>query len=430
MNAFPLYRSKCYNLRVPLREIFSAALLLALVACASSISLPIPAATPTARVILSTPTPADAFTFRLIGRNDLGARRANGGLAIARDCAYVGSRGGDGAIAIVDISTPANPSLVGRIPATRGIDPREVRAVNDLNLLVVMTMGVVAQPAANGLHLYDIRDCRAPKFIAAFDFGDNPPHEFYLWRDPQRPARLLAYVAMFSTRGIEIIDVSDFARPTRLAQWNEAPRAGVMHSVSVSNDGRRAYIANWDAGLLIADSSEIAEGKPSPTLRAISHLPYANSSTHSAISIPARRLLILTDENYACLFGFLRVVDVAGETRPKIAGDFRVPQNDAAKCEAGIFTSHNPLAFKNIILVTWYSSGLFALDISDAAPPRALAQFRNGAEQFWSYPIVRNGLIYVVSIEGGLYVLEYAGTFAEEIRAAQFAEGNSNAGSQ
>ncbi|MBI3538001.1 MAG: hypothetical protein HY070_10645, partial [Chloroflexi bacterium] len=268
-------------------------------------------------------------------------------------------------------------------------------------------------------------DCRAPKFIAAFDFGVVAPHEFFLWRDPQRPARLLAFVALFSAaNGLQVIDLSDPARPTRVVEWNLGV---VVHSLSVLDDGTRAFIAAWDAGLLIADSSEIAESKSNPTLSAISHLPYANSSTHSAVSIPARRLVILTDENYACPFGWLRVVDIADETKPKIVGEFSAQENSAMNCAVGIFTSHNPLAFKNIILLTWYTGGLYALDVSDAAHPRALANYRAGAEELWSYPIVRDGLIYAVSIEGGLYIFQYAGLFAEEIRAAKIAEGNSNA---
>ncbi|MBI3537289.1 MAG: hypothetical protein HY070_07030, partial [Chloroflexi bacterium] len=242
--------------------------------------------------VVGSPAPTVPSNFKLLAHNSLDARRNNGGLAIANNCAYVGSRGGAQPIAVLDISNPTQPTLIGRVTLARGMDARELRAVSDLNLLVVMTIDLGAnQRAANGVHLYDIRDCRAPKFIAAFDFGDVAPHEFHLWRDPQRPARLLAFVAMFSAaRGIQVIDLSDPVRPTRVVEWNYGV---TIHSISISDDGTRAFIAAWDAGLLIADSSEIAESKSNPTLRAISHLPYANSSTHSAVSIPARRLVIL-----------------------------------------------------------------------------------------------------------------------------------------
>ena len=46
----------------------------------------------------------------------------------------------------------------------------------------------------------------------------------------------------------------------------------------------------------------------------------------------------------------------------------------------------------------------------------------------WSYPIIRRGLIYVVEIRNGLYILRYRGRFANDIRHVRFLEGNSNLG--
>ena len=47
---------------------------------------------------------------------------------------------------------------------------------------------------------------------------------------------------------------------------------------------------------------------------------------------------------------------------------------------------------------------------------------------FWSYPIIKNGLIYIVDIRNGLYVLRYHGAHEEEIAKLGFLEGNSNLG--
>ncbi len=46
----------------------------------------------------------------------------------------------------------------------------------------------------------------------------------------------------------------------------------------------------------------------------------------------------------------------------------------------------------------------------------------------WSFPIIRNGLIYVVDIRNGLYVLRYNGPHADEVADISFLEGNSNLG--
>jgi hypothetical protein len=46
----------------------------------------------------------------------------------------------------------------------------------------------------------------------------------------------------------------------------------------------------------------------------------------------------------------------------------------------------------------------------------------------WSFPIIRHGLIYVVDIRNGLYVLRYRGRHAGEVHRIRFLEGNSNLG--
>ncbi len=46
----------------------------------------------------------------------------------------------------------------------------------------------------------------------------------------------------------------------------------------------------------------------------------------------------------------------------------------------------------------------------------------------WSYPIISNGLIYVVDIRNGLYILQYRGPHAGEVMHTHFLEGNSNLG--
>ena len=44
----------------------------------------------------------------------------------------------------------------------------------------------------------------------------------------------------------------------------------------------------------------------------------------------------------------------------------------------------------------------------------------------WRYPIIKEGLIYVVDIRSGLYILKYHGSFEDEVAAIRFLEGNSN----
>ena len=140
-----------------------------------------------------------------------------------------------------------------------------------------------------------------------------------------------------------------------------------------------------------------------------------------------------------------------------IVGEYRaLPWNDPNNCdeleplerEGGVsFSAHNPTLTENLALVSWHSAGLHAVDISDPRAPSVAARFRpqplpavvtedpiltqatTGRTIMWSYPVVKDGLIYVVDIRNGLYVLRYRGPHAAELRCPAVFEGNSNIGS-
>ena len=46
----------------------------------------------------------------------------------------------------------------------------------------------------------------------------------------------------------------------------------------------------------------------------------------------------------------------------------------------------------------------------------------------WSFPIIQDGLVYVVDVRNGLYILKYRGPHANEVNGVGFLEGNSNLG--
>jgi hypothetical protein len=108
-----------------------------------------------------------------------------------------------------------------------------------------------------------------------------------------------------------------------------------------------------------------------------------------------------------------------------------------------VFTSHNATVLHDLALVTWYAGGLQAIDISDATAPVQLAELRpeplpsvdvedpalgGKPVEMWSYPVIQDGLIYVVDVRNGLYVLRYHGRWGEEVSEREFLEGNSNLG--
>lgn len=146
-----------------------------------------------------------------------------------------------------------------------------------------------------------------------------------------------------------------------------------------------------------------------------------------------------------CPWGHLRTVDISDPAAPIVVGEFALPEQDPALCASypalTAFTAHNATVTHDLALVTWYAGGLQAIDISDPTAPSQLAELRpdplasvttedpglgGNHVEMWSYPVIADGLIYVVDVRNGLYVLRYHGRWAEQISQLHYAEGNSN----
>ena len=202
---------------------------------------------------------------------------------------------------------------------------------------------------------------------------------------------------------------------------------------------------------MVLDTSGLARGcgdlAPRPLTPPDRWLRLPRGNLHSAVVIADRDLVVTTQEIYgpgACPYGRVHLIDVADPTAPRIVGAFGIPENDPASCHAtatrdGAFTTHNPLVVGEIAFVSWYAGGLRAIDLRDPASPRqsgvfvpqplpgvAADDFSLGSYpvQMWSSPILREGLIFVVDIRNGLFVLRYTGRGAAAISKVSFAEGN------
>jgi hypothetical protein len=310
----------------------------------------------------------------------------------------------------------------------------------------------------NGLDLYRwSSSCAAPTLAGQFDFGGLAPHEFYLWQDPARPARVLLFVSMFasSDQELQVIDISTIGSPIRVGGWtppatySHAP----LHSIDISADGRTAYISLWTGGLVIADSSDFATGVAAPLLRPLTPPGSAYTTppgnVHSAVPLPGRAQVLTTDERYpspfgaGCPSGTAHVVDVSNSARPVAVSTLAVPENQASACSASArdtWTSHNPTLTAHLALITWYSAGLQVFALDDPVQPSRLAEYRaagiSPAQRdlqlgtsdtlAWSYPVLFKGLIYLADINQGLQVLRYSGPHQDEVSQVEFSEGNSN----
>lgn len=404
--------------------------------------------------------------FVVVGHHDLGARGMNAALAIAGDTVYVGSRIDTGSTAILDISDPRQPTLVGEIAGSEGMSSRELRAVPESNLLVILSLrcspdlhGCSAGGAlAEAIELYDNTDRRSPvlvdRFRIASPFGiPKGPHEMYLRHDEAGTRLFIASPPLL----LDVLDVTDPAAPVLVKTWNPMTQLqgtdDILHSVSVSLDGTKLFLSHQLGGLYIADASAFPElTMITQGANALDFTPPGTSGPHSAVEVPGRDLLVVTEEVYpppygtGCPWGGMRLVDVADPARPIELSALHLPEQDPALCATDsfdriTFTAHNATATPGLALITWHAAGLQAIDIRDPAAPFVLGEFRpeplaavttedpglGGAPiEMWSTPVIKDGLIYVVDVRNGLYILRYRGPYEDQLEADDFFEGNSN----
>jgi hypothetical protein len=448
-------------------------------------------------------SPADqsSANFDLVSSNPLFARGMNAAPAIFDHYIYIGNRTDGSAmhphpgVLVVDVADPSQPRIVSEIGApfegNANETSRELRVWPDASLLMIMNF-----TCDRGLHacqggsvrptikFYDLSGDYAahPELISTYS-PVQTPHEMFLWVDPLRKGRALLYFSAPTTSLTQPnLVVTDISRAregifTQVAtgNWNDQFDPDFrraydvrLHSMSVSPDGTRTYLAYLGGGFLIVDSSDVAQDLPNPQLRLLTpagdNPHWGNPGAHSAVKVFGRPLVLMTDEVYGtllgrehgCPWGWVRLIDTTDEANPQVVGEYKLVQNTQAYCQSlegqdpnntrwTSYSSHNPTVLRNLALVTWHSGGFQAFSVSDPTRPLQTGFFlpdpleKVATEDpalslglnkvvMWSYPIIKDGLIYVVDIRNGLYVLRYTGPGAEEVAAVTFLEGNSNLG--
>jgi hypothetical protein len=253
-----------------------------------------------------------------------------------------------------------------------------------------------------------------------------------------------------------------------------------LHSMTPSFDGTRTYLAHLRGGFGVLDTTKVARDEipagaveslnddlitppPFPTWgtgpHCEGHTAAGCAESHSAVPLPGRPFAITIDEVYGTFtvpsfgwpWGWMRTWNVAQPRRPHQIGEYKILQNTEAytpapgENEFNSYSSHNPTPTRNLVFDSWHSGGEQAIDLSDPEhpvqagwfAPTPLAAVANedpalsagpNKNVVWSFPIIRKGLIYVVDVRNGLFVLRYTGPHAREADAIRFLEGNSNLG--
>ena len=96
--------------------------------------------------------------------------------------------------------------------------------------------------------------------------GPQTPHEFFVWTDPKRPSRvLLYYTDPAANPEVVVTDLSKVreGEAPEIAGF-QADAGGGVHSITVSNDGKRMFMAALTGGFLGGRTSGNGDGKAGP----------------------------------------------------------------------------------------------------------------------------------------------------------------------
>lgn len=401
--------------------------------------------------------------LRPVGSNDLGGQGGDTQMTWYGDCAYRSTPGADGdEVAVLDVRDPRRPTVVRTLREPAWAGRGGVLGIHE-GLHVSERRGLLVVPLGTGVWTYDVRDCRSPKLLGALDFGlpPDPVKQLPGFDDGIHSGKLspdgtLYYATDIGNGAVSltgpcltVLDLRDARRPRLVTRWGaELP----CHDLSLSPDGRRAYVG-WYAsgvghpsavvgafapvpashpvsGLLVLDVSEVQAHRPDPQLREVSRLTGGRQHTETFTRIGGRSYVIAAEEG-SCPGGNGRIVDVTDERNPVQVAEVPLGVNQLPNCATYRADRQNRLLVymshyvsvddpqdASLAFFSWYSSGLRVFDVRDPRNPREVAYLNpavgegaavsHDSTTTYARYLPRTGQVWFGSAVGGFHVAELA----------------------
>jgi hypothetical protein len=369
----------------------------------------------------------ETWNVRAVGHSDLGGPGDGMHVQLKDGYAFVGHMGETGTT-ILDVRDPAEPRVVGNVPAAPNTHAHKVQIQGDLMLTNRELIPRHQPPHEAGLAIHDVSDPTRPRRIGWWPCGGLGVHRMTFWEGP------LAYLSAgddaWDQQFLVILDLSDPTSPRELGRWwypgqrHGEPRDWdgtwrVKLHHAIVRDGF-AYGGYWDKGVVILDVRDPS----APSLVGSLDLGHdVAQATHTFCPLPGRDIAVTTEERIApgCpgVAPNVRLVDITDRTAPRVISTFPVPEGDF--CErGGRFGPHNVYEPKpgglidgNTVYLTYFNAGLRVFDVRDPATPTEIAWFvpdppaGQPAPQLNDVLVGPDGLIYVTDRwGGGLHILE------------------------
>jgi hypothetical protein len=288
---------------------------------------------------------------------------------------------------VMDMRRPRRPVHTETLRTPAMQSPHESLRLNQKRGLLVADMGYPTwQPGF--VDVYDVsQDCRHPALQSSLPVGIIG-HEGGFAPDGKT-----YYVASLYGHTLTAIDLTNPKVPAVL--W--ATTDYQPHGVSVSNNGRRLYIAesafddsNGFTGLTILDTSEVQERKLNPNVKVVSRLTWPQLSTPqnaTPFTLRGHKYLLETDEfGSGDRIGAARIIDIQNEKKPFVVSNLRLAVNKGEQTEdpgddqpfqgyQGHYCSLPSRVDPHIVACSFIMSGLRVFDIRHPKRPREIAYF-------------------------------------------------------
>ena len=372
------------------------------------------------------------FTVRSRDENDDEGDRDQQGGDARKICGYHGTASprlsGPGrtqfGVPVIDLTDPRRPSTTAYLTTSSMLDPWESLKVNERRQLLSADNG---QNGGGGpeIDVYDLSDdCSHPQLLASAPVGTGNDGGIVLPFTPIghegsfAPDGLTYYVGDTTNRSYHAIDVSDPSRPKMIASFDMRTIGLASHGLSISEDGKRAYVVTPALpagiattprnGFVILDTSEVQARKPNAQMHVVSQFLFVDGSVSQhtiPVSIKGKPFIIHVDEGgsggifftgwqAACtaglpLFPMPRIVDISDEKNPRQVSRIMLETHDPANCASvlpdlvglSIFTygSHycsvDNKRDATTLACGFFNSGIRVFDIRDPVRPKEIAYY-------------------------------------------------------
>lgn len=323
-------------------------------------------------------------------------------------------------ITTVDVSDPTAP-LVAGTALGHGQDNHDVKV--DGTVAGLANDGVADEDdpdhATNpaGVTFYDVTDPAAPTELSFYDAVDSGIHNHFIKGDHAYLCVNESGEATFSKARMEILDISDATNPKKVGEWRlkdhhpDMAMTGInnIHDIYVQDD--LAYMAWWDAGVVVANVSD-------PTApRAVAHFGATDDAgvapdsqtellkrflgqpgnAHYVQPTPSGELTLVGAETFPGPFedtvipgdhGGIKIFDTTAVSKTSTPSSPTedpvgfIPSPD--RPTDAVRTAHNFDVTDSKVFSSWYQGGLRAYSIEDPTAPTELAAFAPLGTAYWA----------------------------------------------